>query len=148
MHDSEQLEREHKLAIERLRDPTCRKVQYFLEKVREYWRPLPDLNLPTDPELLAIWPINPYWNIRIAPSTRDVETVAHFLQSHDDQIRYLAVQILRCSVPQQAQAQTLITNHLANADPQFAAQLRESLGYISNIDPTSDEWRTSRRSQA
>ena len=144
MHDT-RFEREHTLAIDRLRSPTCRKAQYFLQRIRGYWRPLPALNPPEDPELLAIWPICPDWNIRIAPSKSDVETVANFLQSRDEQIRFLAAQTLRYSVPQQAQAQTLIENCLSRADTRLAKHLRDSLDYISNIDPSADEWRTSRR---
>ena len=147
VHDSELIEA-HGHAIERLQDPGCGKVQYFLERVREYWSPLPDLNLPSDPKRLAVWPINPRWNVRIAPSSREVEVVAQFLKSPDEQIRVLAAKTLCYSVPCQDQAMALIQHTLATSDPESSRHLKEAIEILSTIDHQSDQWRTSRGCQS
>jgi hypothetical protein len=138
----------HNRAIDRLKDPGCRKVQYFLERVREYWSPLPDLNLPADPGLLAMWPINPRWNIRIAPSTQDVETVARFLRSQAPPIRILAAKALCYSVPCQDRARALIKEALAASESRDPQPLTEAIAFLSAIDHDSPKWRTRRERPA
>jgi hypothetical protein len=147
LHDAE-LTNAHTCAILRLQDEDCRKVQYFLEQVRKYWRPLPDLKLPSEPNQYSYWPINPSWNVRIAPSVDDIVVVARFLRFHDEHIQILAAKALRNSAPEHDRSVALIRAALDKANLRVSQHFHKAIKYLSAVDPGADQWRTRRRSQA
>jgi hypothetical protein len=146
-HDSE-LAKAHASAILRLQDEDCRKIQYFLEQICAYWSPLPELKLPSDPNVLSYWPISPRSNFRIAPSPEDIEVVARFLYSCVEHIQILAAKALRHSAPEHSRAKSLVRAALEGAHPGAIPHFKEAIAFLSAVDPGSEQWRTSRRSQA